>query len=202
MGTFATGCLVVNVADRKKSARLPNLLVDSGSEATWIPRKVLDSIGIAPAKSLSFRMANGRLIHRDVGYALVRVGRRETADDVVFAEAGDYALLGARTLEGLNLWVDAANKKLVPGRPWPLELVIVPPCAGEPSGGGREQVAQSIVQTVMTEEAIEFHEASARVAATAPALDRPAPLEGGPFVTLPGGKTAVEREPRVRTPES
>jgi len=127
MGTFATGYLVVNVADRKKSARLPNLLVDSGSEATWIPRRVLDSIGIAPAKSLSFRMANGSLVHRDVGYALVRVGRRETADDVVFAEPGDYALLGARTLEGLNLWVDAANKKLVPGRPWPLELVIVPP---------------------------------------------------------------------------
>jgi NADH-quinone oxidoreductase subunit C len=33
------------------------------------------------------------------------------------------------------------------------------------------------------------------------AFTKPAPLEGGPFVTLPGGKTAVEREPRVRTPE-
>ena len=34
------------------------------------------------------------------------------------------------------------------------------------------------------------------------AFTRRAPLEGGPFVTLPGGKTAVEREPRVRTPEN
>jgi len=33
------------------------------------------------------------------------------------------------------------------------------------------------------------------------AFTKPAPLEGGPFVTLPGGKTAMEREPRVRTPE-
>ena len=33
------------------------------------------------------------------------------------------------------------------------------------------------------------------------AFSRPAPLEGGPFVTLPGGKDAVDREPRVRTPE-
>ena len=33
------------------------------------------------------------------------------------------------------------------------------------------------------------------------AFSKTAPLEGGPFVTLPGGKTAVEREPRVRTPE-
>jgi len=34
------------------------------------------------------------------------------------------------------------------------------------------------------------------------AFTRPAPLEGGPFVTIAGGKDAIEREPRVRTPES
>jgi NADH-quinone oxidoreductase subunit C len=28
-----------------------------------------------------------------------------------------------------------------------------------------------------------------------------APIEGGPFVTDPGGKDSVAREPRVRTPE-
>jgi NADH-quinone oxidoreductase subunit C len=33
------------------------------------------------------------------------------------------------------------------------------------------------------------------------AFTRPAPLEGGPFVTTAGGKDAIEREPRVRTPE-
>jgi NADH-quinone oxidoreductase subunit C len=34
------------------------------------------------------------------------------------------------------------------------------------------------------------------------AFSRPAPLEGGPFVTLPGGRDAVAREPRVRIPEN
>lgn len=34
------------------------------------------------------------------------------------------------------------------------------------------------------------------------AFTEAAPIEGGPFVTLPGGKDAIEREPRVRTPES
>ena len=34
------------------------------------------------------------------------------------------------------------------------------------------------------------------------AFTQTAPLEGGPFVTTPGGKDAVEREPRVRTPEN
>jgi len=34
------------------------------------------------------------------------------------------------------------------------------------------------------------------------AFTQPAPLEGGPFVTLPGGKDAMAREPRVRRPDS
>lgn len=33
------------------------------------------------------------------------------------------------------------------------------------------------------------------------AFTRPAPLEGGPFVTVAGGKDSIAREPRVRTPE-
>ena len=33
------------------------------------------------------------------------------------------------------------------------------------------------------------------------AFTRPAPLAGGPFVTVAGGKDAIEREPRVRNPE-
>src|ERR1700722_7989973 len=34
------------------------------------------------------------------------------------------------------------------------------------------------------------------------AFTKPAPMEGGPFVTLPSGESRMAREPRVRTPES
>jgi NADH-quinone oxidoreductase subunit C len=34
------------------------------------------------------------------------------------------------------------------------------------------------------------------------AFSKPAPLEGGPFVTVPGGKDSLAREPRVRIPET
>ncbi len=34
------------------------------------------------------------------------------------------------------------------------------------------------------------------------AFSRPAPLEGGPFVTSAGARNAVDREPRVRKPEN
>ena len=33
------------------------------------------------------------------------------------------------------------------------------------------------------------------------AFTKPAPLEGGPFVTAAGGKDAISREPRIRNPE-
>lgn len=34
------------------------------------------------------------------------------------------------------------------------------------------------------------------------AFTRPAPLEGGPFITPAGGRDSIAREPRARTPES
>ena len=112
MGTFTVGCLIKNPVDRDKSVRIPRLLVDTGSEATWIPRKLLEQIKVKPEKRSLFRMANGQEIYRDVGYGIIRVGDSETVDEVVFAEAGDYILLGARALEGMALWVDARSKKL------------------------------------------------------------------------------------------
>src|ERR1044071_1777915 len=93
MGTFVTGCLIENHLDGSNRARIPRIMVDSGSEATWIPRGVLESIGVKASKRDTFRMANGELIHRDVGYAIIRVGKHETTDEGVFAEKGDFILL-------------------------------------------------------------------------------------------------------------
>jgi predicted aspartyl protease len=93
-------------------------MVDTGAEATWINGALLESIGIEPRKKdLVFQMANGQLITRSVGYAILKVDKTETVDEVVFAQKGDLQLLGARALEGLNLKVDSRNKKLVAAGP-------------------------------------------------------------------------------------
>jgi hypothetical protein len=47
------------------------------------------------------------------------VDKYVTVDEVVFAEKGDLLLLGARTLEGLNLVVDSRRKRLVAAGPLP-----------------------------------------------------------------------------------
>lgn len=120
MGTFYTSCRVENHIDRSRSVHIPKLLVDTGSEYTWIPAAKLEKIGVKrEKKDAAFIMANGELVTRSLGFAILRVANHFTIDEVVFAEAGDLVLLGARTLEGLNLTVDSARKKLVAAGPLP-----------------------------------------------------------------------------------
>src|SRR5688500_10315393 len=92
---------------------LPETLVDTGSEYSWIPREVLESLGVGVERALGFRTADGRVVHRLMGYAIVHAGGTRTSDEVVFAEPGDMVLLGAHTLEGLNLRIDLNARQLV-----------------------------------------------------------------------------------------
>ena len=117
MGLFSVGCRVENQADRNRYVDVPRVLVDTGSELTWIRGDRLADIGIDREKNLRFVMANGTNIARSVGFAVIRVGKSFTVDEVVFAERDDLELLGARTLEGLNLKVDSRSKELVAAGP-------------------------------------------------------------------------------------
>ncbi|MXY55619.1 MAG: hypothetical protein F4029_16675 [Gammaproteobacteria bacterium] len=118
MGTFSIGCLLQNQQDRTRSVSVAEVMVDTGSELTWISAETLESIGVAPEKrNQQFIMANGQQISRSIGFAIIRVGKNLTTDEVVFAEGNVMQLLGARTLEGLNLRVDSHSKKLVAAGP-------------------------------------------------------------------------------------
>ena len=113
MGMFRTTIAIENPLRRGDRRDLPATLVDTGAELTWAPTTVLEELGIARQKRLGFRTADGRAVFRDIGYAIVHAGGTETNDEVVFAEPGDTILLGARSLEGLNLRVDPRSKQLV-----------------------------------------------------------------------------------------
>jgi predicted aspartyl protease len=118
MGTFYTSCRIENHVDREKSVEVPKLLVDSGAEFSWINAKTLKNIGVKrEKKDYTFVMANGQQITRAVGFAIIRVGDAVTIDEVIFGEPGDLEILGARSLEGMNLRVDSRAKKLVAGGP-------------------------------------------------------------------------------------
>ena len=117
MGTFRTTGGVESPLQRGRIVELHDVMVDTGAEATWIPRAILESLGVAPERSELYQMADGRILQRDVGYGIVHAGGKATIDDVVFAEPTDLVLLGARSLEGLNLRVDPRLKQLVSAGP-------------------------------------------------------------------------------------
>ncbi|MCY3837080.1 MAG: hypothetical protein OXH09_00225 [Gammaproteobacteria bacterium] len=117
MGTFSIGCLLQSQQDRTRSVSVAEVMVDTGSELTWISAETLESIGVVPERrNQRFVMANGQ-ISRSISFAIIRVGENLTTDEVVFAEGSDMQLLGARPLEGLNLRVDSHSKKLVAAGP-------------------------------------------------------------------------------------
>ena len=120
MGTFHVKTTIEHMTRRERSVELPQVLVDTGSEHTWFPSKLLEKIGVKrEKKDLTFQVANGQLITRNIGFATVRCDEHFTIDEVVFAEVGDLPLLGARSLEGMNLTVDPRRKKLVAAGPFP-----------------------------------------------------------------------------------
>ena len=120
MGHFFVDCEVTHIAHPKKTVKVPHLLVDTGSEFTWINAGTLKQIGVkVQKKDEPFLMANGQAITRPVGYAILRAAGFETIDEVVLAEPGDLQLLGSRTLEGFGAMVDARKKKLVAAGPHP-----------------------------------------------------------------------------------
>ena len=117
VGTFFTDIGIESHYRLGEVAALQHVLVDTGADATWVPRAVLEGLGVAPRRRERYQTADGRVLERDVGYVIVHVGGKATSDDVVFAEPGDLTILGARSLEGLNLRVDPRLKQLVSGGP-------------------------------------------------------------------------------------
>ena len=119
MGTFRIDIEVENPARAGERRTIGGLLVDTGSELSWIPAPELDALGIRRSRSMRFRQATGQVVERWVGIAIVHVGGIATGDDVVFAEGSDLSILGSRTLEGLNVRIDPVSKQLVDAGPAP-----------------------------------------------------------------------------------
>jgi len=121
MGAFTVACELQELTQAQPAVRVARVMVDTGSEYTWLPEKVLARAGVRVRKqNLAFVMADGTTITRDVGYAYLRSSGFETVDEVVFARPGDLRLLGARTLEGFAALVDARRKRLVASGPLPV----------------------------------------------------------------------------------
>jgi predicted aspartyl protease len=117
MGAFHTTIMIESAESRGEMRTVEHALVDTGSEYTWVPAAVLEELGIGAEMTQRFIVADGRELDRLVGIAIVHAAGAKAPDYVVFAQPGDMILLGARSLEGLNVRLDPQRKELVPAGP-------------------------------------------------------------------------------------
>jgi len=109
VGTFG---IHVDIGDPSAERFVPvDMLVDTGSTFTVLPRGLLEELGVEPHRRSRFELANGAVVERDVGRAWLRFEDSLEYTLVVF---GEDALLGAVTLEELNRIVDPIKQRLVP----------------------------------------------------------------------------------------
>jgi predicted aspartyl protease len=123
VGTFRIDIEIENPQRPGERRALRSVLVDTGAELSWFPAELLEALGVQRRKLWRFRQADGSVLERWSGPAFLYVAGTTATDDVVFGEPNDLVLLGARSLEGLNLRVDPYAKRLVDAGPAPAAAV-------------------------------------------------------------------------------
>ncbi len=118
MGYIKVKVKVWNVKEPKLSKEL-ELLTDTGSIYTVLPKDLLIELKVDTIGKRRFRLANNEVIERDVGIIGVEIDGLITHTVTIFGDKDVY-LLGVVTLEELGLQVDT-----VEGRLKALELLLM-----------------------------------------------------------------------------
>ena len=113
MSKFMVNLVAINPKEEERRTPPVEVMVDTGSEVSWLPKQVLLDAGITPRGKKRFVMANKQIIERDIGYAILTAEGYTTNDEIVFAEDSDMSLLGVRTLEGFSVMVDNIGHRFV-----------------------------------------------------------------------------------------
>ncbi len=87
--------------------------VDTGAVHTVLPASLLHLLGVTPDEEREFVLGDRSVRTFPVGEARIHVEGREAYSRVVFGVDGKY-LLGATTLQMLDLIPDTTNEKLIP----------------------------------------------------------------------------------------
>jgi predicted aspartyl protease len=97
-------------------ARPVTFLVDSGAKYSLLSPEDWRAIELTPRRRMTFILADGTHIERDVSECYIRLPQGEGHTPVILGEPGDEALLGVVTLEILGLVLHPFNRTLQPSR--------------------------------------------------------------------------------------
>jgi aspartyl protease family protein len=105
-----------NVTGPSGNRATAKFLVDSGAKYTVLPAETWKAIGLVPKRRLTFVLADGTQIERDVSEAFIALPQGESHTPVVLGAEEDQALLGVVTLEELGLVFNPFERSLQPAR--------------------------------------------------------------------------------------
>lgn len=91
-------------------------LVDSGATYTLLPYRDWQAIDLSPKRSVTFTLADGTSVERQVSECHIALPQGEGHTPVILGEPGDEPLLGTVTLEILGLVLNPFTRKLQPMR--------------------------------------------------------------------------------------
>ena len=91
-------------------------LVDSGATYSLVPKPLWEEIELRPKREMTFSLADGTLLQRQVSECYLLLPHGEAHTPVILGEEGDEALLGIVTLEILGLVLNPFTRTLQPMR--------------------------------------------------------------------------------------
>ena len=89
-------------------------LVDTGASYSLFPRTMLERLGIVPIGQRGFEQADGSVIERDIGRAMLVINGDESYMRVIFGDNDADSLIGSNALQEFLLLVDPVAEELVP----------------------------------------------------------------------------------------
>jgi predicted aspartyl protease len=104
------------VSGPTRVSRAVRFLVDSGARYSLLPLADWQAIGLAPKRRMTFALADGTMIDREVSECHIALPQGDGHSPVILGEAGDEALLGAVTLENLGFVLNPFSRTLQPAR--------------------------------------------------------------------------------------
>ena len=111
MGMTRVTLTVKNPKDPKLQIR-DDFLVDSGAAFTVLPADLVAKLKLQPIYEKKFSLADGKVVTRKIGSALIKLNGKEIPSPVVLGKKNDNKLLGALTLESFGLALDPFERKI------------------------------------------------------------------------------------------
>ena len=113
MGITEVAVEITNPRDHTQWETL-KLVAGTGAIFSFIPKPILDQLGIIAYAEETFQLADGSEIRRPLGDVFVRIDGKARTVPTIFGEANDTPLLGVTALEILGFTVDPRTRKLEP----------------------------------------------------------------------------------------